>query len=829
MPGADDHWLTSPPLARSPRLQKERLWNLGWRHFAESQPECTTFAFVDSDVLFGNDDWAAHSVMAINNGAHLVQPFEFQAEILPDRTPDDDALMANSSVCTGRLMNSKGDVINDYHRQGFIIHSYAHRVEMAKKTIQPCSQLYPWAYLKAGHPGSAWVLSRATLKAIGGLFDKCPSSQCDTLGLRAFSLCVTTGDSKQLLEASLAAYSRMLTTKLGDVKVASVSGVLYHLYHGGCQTRDYGRGHSQVGSGPGRPYNPAEDIFEDPMTGVFRWNCSGAHGVSSMNQGWEAAQRREEDSGKYPDHDWQRCDYKPVVTTLWWAAVAKRARERAGLPPAPPALTIGSQQCMSMVGAAEGTEAPATIHVALAAATAANPAAKDGRSSTPWSMRAWHAIPQLFVLGAQKAGTTTLHAMLHAWWPSSFGRARPLLDEPHYFIKERHAVDSAYDGLMADMVGSLQLQHEWSPGTRASPATSNNTNTNTDTNGTRVRHWPCGPGKSDLPCSAAVHGPASLLWRLVRAYPCVIVCPQCKTACPNTTSDWSKRPDCVRGSFPRRKVAFVDATPNYLADALAPKAMSQLMPHIKPRFLVVVRAPIDRLMSLYKHLVSLPEPTQANHPNSTAQTARRRFLPPQRTTASWGLAASVLATHSTAGGNAPSSWVAGLLSNLDKCVRQLKPAYEQGPRVEGLPLSPNTCTADSIPVVESCLPDANGLGGGLYAVHMLRWLRWFPAESFSLITFNLLVNWPELTAAFLAQQWGLPEPLSKPLRDKNKGKSSQSLDAVQYAALTAFYQPCNAQLLPLLHAAGIHFRVSALDDATFPDPLRAYSFRPKAD
>ena len=580
--------------------------------------------------------------------------------------------------------------------------------------------------------------------------------------------------------------------------------VLYHLYHGSSQTRDHAQRYT-VGNNANRAYNPAEDIFEDPVTGVFRWNCSGAHGCSGMRQGWKAAQRRQEDSMNYPIDDWRRCEYNPVSTELWWASVSKRARERAALPPALPALAIGDQLCMSMDGAAEGTSAPATLSAALAAARHQAKGGGSRPSSTP------HAIPQLFMLGAQKAGTTTLHKMLPVWWPETFGKALPLHDEPNFFTKERHAFDSAYDGLMAD------LQQELSPGMTAR------------SNETRVRHWPCGP-KTGAPCTAVlVQGPASLLWRLVRAYPCVTECPQCKRACPNTMADWYKRrPDCVlgRGSFPSPKVAFVDATPNYLADALAPKAMSRLMPRKHPRFLVVVRAPIDRLLSLYKHVVSLLEPTvQADRVYNLSSTTRegRRFLPPRGSAAVWGLAATALGTRSA---SSPSIWAARLLSSLDACLRE--PAHNRGPRGEGPPPSLNSCTAESISVVERCLPDTNGLGGGLYAVHVLRWLRFFPAESFSLITFNLLTHWPHLTNNFLAQQWGLPPALLKPMRWLNEKKGiSQSFDAVQYAALEAFYQPCNARLLPVLHTAGIHFRVSALD-TTFADPLRAYSFWPTA-
>ena len=46
----------------------------------------------------------------------------------------------------------------------------------------------------------------------------------------------------------------------------------------------------------------------------------------------------------------------------------------------------------------------------------------------------------------------------------------------------------------------------------------------------------------------------------------------------------------------------LEATPNNLADGPAPYRMAHVLPAAYPRFLVVVREPIDRLSSLYRHL-----------------------------------------------------------------------------------------------------------------------------------------------------------------------------------------------------------------------------------
>jgi hypothetical protein len=198
---------------------------------------------------------------------------------------------------------------------------------------------------------------------------------------------------------------------------------------------------------------------------------------------------------------------------------------------------------------------------------------------------------------------------------------------------------------------------------------------------------------------------------------------------------------------------------------------------------------------------------------------------------------------------AASDWAQRLMSRMHDCVRRKRSSIAGLSKMRshtGSWLSPELLWGkwDAAPdafaeLVEQCLPDANGLGGGMYALHMHRWLRRFPAKAFTVFSYNLFTTRPHVAAEYLAARWQLPPPTRisrEGLAHKNAKliskrnvtaeaaggarpevpRSSFSEDAS--AMLASFYCPVSSQLVPLLRVAGVGFQFSEEDAAAFPDP-----------
>lgn len=213
----DESWCDLLVRVRSDEVlfHKEALINIGLNHLPAS---CDTVAWLDSDVLFENQQWVAETREALERH-QVVQPFSHCVWLPADVESVDVALTTYPSHATeyGRI-----------HSFGFGWHHFGPQALEARVIY--------------GHVGFAWAARRAVLDEIG-LYDASILGSGDNLMAHAFvgpEVMVRT-DGLRIAPGVLAHFGewaqRANAAVHGDV--GYVDGTLNHLWHGKMSNRGY--------------------------------------------------------------------------------------------------------------------------------------------------------------------------------------------------------------------------------------------------------------------------------------------------------------------------------------------------------------------------------------------------------------------------------------------------------------------------------------------------------------------------------------------------------------------------------------------------------------
>jgi hypothetical protein len=186
---------------------KERLLNLALERLPE---ECTKVAWLDSDLIFENPDWARCTAQALDQ-AQVVQPFDQVVRLPPQQL--------------------------EYGGEGEHWESFCACCSRHPELLSAGNFHYH------GHTGFAWAARRATLQR-QGLYDACMTGSSDHLMAHAFcgdwvSECIT----KMLgphgpYRAHFTAWARAVFAEVRG-NIGFVEGRLLHLWHGDLEKRRY--------------------------------------------------------------------------------------------------------------------------------------------------------------------------------------------------------------------------------------------------------------------------------------------------------------------------------------------------------------------------------------------------------------------------------------------------------------------------------------------------------------------------------------------------------------------------------------------------------------
>ena len=178
--------------------------------------------WIDSDVLFTNNNWLVDSVNLMKRGIRILQPFTYcvhlnEGELVPDFAVEDwKGLMSNGQICREKQMwRSFGSNITNgrYKDKDYDVH---------------------------GHVGFAWGATRELLSYCL-LYDKALIGGADHIIAHAAMgqipcNCITNSFTDNIDEVNI--WSRKFYA-YANGKVGSVEGDLYHLWHGHLKKRAY--------------------------------------------------------------------------------------------------------------------------------------------------------------------------------------------------------------------------------------------------------------------------------------------------------------------------------------------------------------------------------------------------------------------------------------------------------------------------------------------------------------------------------------------------------------------------------------------------------------
>ena len=223
--------------------QKERLLNLALRLLPAS---CDRVAWLDCDVVFMRDEWAADATRALDEIV-LLHPFQARADLTRDALPD--ALTAELLAAAVPSMIYK----------------------MVVERVPPEDLLISHPRLKrAATHGLAWAIRREVLDR-HGLYDACVVGSGD----RAM-LCAAIGAFEYATQALLmndrqqAHYLAWARPFFGTMRgqIGYIPGLALHLWHGDVKDRQYGareRGFQEFA------FDPFRDIALDTH-GCWQWS-----------------------------------------------------------------------------------------------------------------------------------------------------------------------------------------------------------------------------------------------------------------------------------------------------------------------------------------------------------------------------------------------------------------------------------------------------------------------------------------------------------------------------------------------------------------------------
>lgn len=222
---------------------KERLLNIG----IENLPgECDSVCWLDSDVIFANDDWVAQTREALGR-APVVQPFR-QCIWLPPDCESVEISNTNYPATGGEFGRHHGFAFGWKH---FGVHALPARILF-------------------GHVGFAWAARRPLLERIG-LYDRAVAGSGDNLMAHAFvgNRTFLEGEGRRYPVGLLNDYVRWADRAHAEVRgrLDYAEGILFHLWHGTQEKRQYATRHRMLAR---HGYDPDAHIELDEG-GVYRW------------------------------------------------------------------------------------------------------------------------------------------------------------------------------------------------------------------------------------------------------------------------------------------------------------------------------------------------------------------------------------------------------------------------------------------------------------------------------------------------------------------------------------------------------------------------------
>ena len=204
--------LANPTLcvrSKSTLFYKEALWN---RLEKEIPPQYTKIVFLDSDVIFSEENWL-DKISILLDSCDLVHPFE-TVDRLNLAYEKVDTLI--SSVKDGNLAGS----------------------------------------------GMGWAITRDTFHALGGFFDKGILGNGDTLFYNCIRESVNIKDGQYFLIQDLYTTYRTNFQNVNP-KITYLDMKIYHLFHGTTRNRNYGSRHNEVLGDIHKPWDSLFTLNED--------------------------------------------------------------------------------------------------------------------------------------------------------------------------------------------------------------------------------------------------------------------------------------------------------------------------------------------------------------------------------------------------------------------------------------------------------------------------------------------------------------------------------------------------------------------------------------
>jgi hypothetical protein len=222
--------------------QKEALLNIGIKHLPD---ECDKVAWLDSDIIFYNDNWIINSSKLLEK-YNVIQGFSTAIN-----------LKKNSYSTQKNLCFDKEKIMRSIHSLGRGL-SYFGKEELEKDlNTNLC-----------GISGYAWIIRREILEKSEGFFDQMILGGGDLMMVYAFYGypwkkldCIL--PTKVLQNAER--WSRNMS-KLTNASVYFCPGIIFHLWHGKTENRNYlNRWNAFL------DFDPNKDIIKSPE-GIYSWS-----------------------------------------------------------------------------------------------------------------------------------------------------------------------------------------------------------------------------------------------------------------------------------------------------------------------------------------------------------------------------------------------------------------------------------------------------------------------------------------------------------------------------------------------------------------------------
>lgn len=198
-------------------------------------------AWIDADITFVRDDWAAATVRALRT-FDVVQMFRFAASL----------------DCVGNVM--------------VVDHGFAAGIHDG----QGVGSGAPEYASSPGHPGFAWAATRDAWTRTRGLLDNaCPLGGADRVMALAWAGLLENssqdGGGSPMVPVGTARASALFHTRAAGVRMGHVDGTVLHAWHGRLSDRGY---NSRWSSLCEARFDPATDIARDSR-GVLHWTAAG--------------------------------------------------------------------------------------------------------------------------------------------------------------------------------------------------------------------------------------------------------------------------------------------------------------------------------------------------------------------------------------------------------------------------------------------------------------------------------------------------------------------------------------------------------------------------